>query len=274
MKPRLSRSVIRTATLTLATLTPLPFALTAQADEPSYRSSESYDDGYNPDYDQRNVRLPGEVTRISGRDSIELRSGRRYYSVRLKGDADATFLNIGDYVILRGEWSGDHFVADDLGRGRADDWDRDADSRTGDARKVDFSATVSRIFSSHEVEVRGDNGRYYRLDVRSGVSGFTPNAKVRVVGESNGQRVQVERLYWAGGSVNPGWPGYIARVDFPARVEWVDTARGIASVRADNGKSYIVRPRSFSGLRRGDRVRVAGNYRNGVVEGASVITTG
>lgn len=270
MKQPTSVSILRAGILALAVLSPLPFTAAVHAGEPSLHSSESYDDGYNSDYDQNNVRLPGEVTRIWSRNNIELRSGRRYYSVRLTGDADATFLNVGDYVILRGEWNGDNFVADDLGRGRATDWDQAEDSRAGDTRKVDFSATVSRIFASHEVEVRGDNGRYYRVEVRSSLSGFLPNSKVRVVGESTGQRIRVERLYWANSGTNPGWPGYATRVDFPARLESLDSGRLLATVRADNGQTYTVRYRSAFNAHRGDRVRVNGDYRSGVIESATL----
>jgi translation initiation factor IF-1 len=127
----------------------------------------------NPQSVQRGV-----VTRDgSGRDFSLRLDNNRTITVRAQ-NGEPVRLTRGDYVEVRGYFSGNIFLARDVRILRNDD-----------RRRVDFQATVIRRESYNRIIVRGDNRRTYTVTTNSSLDRFDRNDRVRVVGILNGDSV-------------------------------------------------------------------------------------
>jgi hypothetical protein len=131
---------------------------------------------------------------------------------------------------------------------------------------VNFPATITRVVSRMEAEVRGDNGRIYRVEMRDNTSGYRAGNQIRVQGEAVGLRV-VNAIFVNrdGASPDRGNTEAAQDVDFPANIVRLGKTRGDAFVRGDNGVEYRVRGDEVEDFKVGDRVRVQGVARYGII---------
>lgn len=218
------------------------------------------------------VTLEGIVTNRRDANSFEVRAGGRTFYVR---STTSVTVNAGDRVVVRGAFDNNDFNAQSVrvlrgGDRRADDDQYGNDYRPGSDRRVDFPGTVTRILSSREVEVRGDNGQLYRVETRSDANSVVIGTRVRVSGEGNGTRIRNASVFAngnTGGSYSDGSIfNFGKNVDFPGTIVRLDTARNEGTVRGDNGRNYTVRGSEVDGFRVGERVRVRGVSRAGFID--------
>lgn len=166
-----------------------------------------------------------------------------------------------------------------------------------------LEGVVTRDLGGNRFEMRVDNGRVLTVRARqTEPNRLSPGDRVRVVGFSRADREDnrgnrgdaradfvaeslqilsnVNDGYYntpgGNGGSNPGGgyyggDGSTRRVSFPATVLDRDGSRRI-SVRGDNGRNYTIESRSnIVRVDDGDRVRVEGVSRNGVVTDARVV---
>lgn len=219
------------------------------------------------------VSLEAVVTNARYNNDFEMRAGGRIFLVR---NVSNTSVRLGDRVIVRGSFgNSNQFNGESvrvLGRdnGRGNDV-FEPNPFPGMGSRVDFSATLIRVNSRREIEVRADNGRTYRVESRNDAHLFRIGTRLRIVGESNGSVVRNASVFLGsgtGGSIfgDPNTSSASVNVDFPGRIVRIDTFRAEAVVRGDNGRDYTVRGREVANFQIGDRVRVRGVSRFGVVE--------
>jgi len=184
-------------------------------------------------------------------------------------------LSVGDRVEVSGFAASGHLRADSV---------RVLDDRNNprDTNQRTVTGTVVRTgANADDFEVRLDNGRTILVRARRAREQQGTLARVsrgdRVVlegrfastgNEFNANRVRITRDRDTNGDVEG------SRVSFPATVISVDSATRL-QVRGDNGRTYTVDTRSIvsSNVDPGDRVRVVGVVRSGVVRAESVQLT-
>ncbi len=143
-------------------------------------------------------------------------------------------------------------------------------------QSFEFDATVLRVYSVYRLDVRGDNGQSYAVSSNDDFSTkINPGDRVRVTASSTGGNAILAKkvkLIDDRVSGNNGNYGTGSSVNFGGRVDSVRADRGVVTlgVRGDNGQRYTVRYNSNAYFRVGDRVRIVGNYSNGVVNASSV----
>ncbi len=219
------------------------------------------------------VSLEAVVTNARYNNDFEMRAGGRIFTVR---NLSNTPVRLGDRVIVRGSFGNSNGFNGESVRvlggnnGRSNDV-FDSNPFPGVGSRVDFPATLIRVVSRREIEVRADNGRVYRVESRNDANSFRIGTRLRIIGESNGLIVRNASVFLGsgtGGSIfgDPNTSSASVNVDFPGRIVRIDTFRAEAVVRGDNGRDYTVRGREVENFQVGDRVRVRGVSRYGVVE--------
>ncbi len=242
-----------------------------------------------------------------GTSDFSVRSGGRSFDVT--SDSNVR-VRPGQRVILRGSFDqDDNFNARTVsisGRGNDNRNDNDPygndpygnDYRPGSDRRVNFPGVVTRVFSNGELEVRAENGRTYRVEPRADAADFQVGSRVRVTGTANGSRVEDARLssqkgggvggvfgtggiFGSGGIFGNGnndngadygnYGGSTSqKVKFSARIVRISSDRRSATVRGDDGRQYTVRSKDLKNYRDGDRIRVSGTARYGVIEASDI----
>jgi hypothetical protein len=257
---------------TMLALLPLSGTLQVYA-APNERRQNARD--FDPD---RLITFEAVVTRET-RDGFQARVRNETFDVF--SDAD---VREGDRVVLRGRFENEaEFSAQSvrvIGAGNGAPINRDTDNRDAVDRDpidefndemyqengVNFPATITRVVSRMEVEVRGDNGRIYRVEMRDNTSGYRAGNQIRVQGEAVGLRVINAVFVDRGGDVpDRGNTEEPQEVDFPANIVRLGKTRGDAFVRGDNGVEYRVRGDEVEDFKVGDRVRVQGVARYGII---------
>jgi translation initiation factor IF-1 len=139
-------------------------------------------------------------------------------------------------------------------------------------RRVSFLGTVSRLQSQTRFNVLAKDGRTYTVSA-TGISHsrISVGDRVRVVGLPTTDRTTIaaESVTMVSDG-NTGTASSTANgtaVNFPGRIDAVGST---LRVRGDNGQSYVVRFSAWQKFRVGDRVRVIGTVKNGVVTASSV----
>ncbi len=143
-------------------------------------------------------------------------------------------------------------------------------------QRVSFPATFVRFVNVGTSEVRDNAGRIFRVETRSDFRLRRAGDRVQVVGTFRDNRIIDASLTsqnggYGGGYGNGGNSSNLDRpVDFPARIVSLSSRDKSGVVRGDNGRTYSVRGSELNGFRAGDRVRVRGIVRNGVIDLRSV----
>jgi len=228
------------------------------------RDRDRDDDDYGDDWSRTNrstdTTVYGVVTRDLGGNTFEVRTDDgRLVTVRAR-NGEPNRLTRGDRVVAQGRFNPERnvFVAETV-----------RITRNDDAGRVNFPGTVTSIGTRNRLSVRGDNGRTYIVNTRHAVStDLRRGDRVRVVGDARNGVVTGAQVQEISRNTNGDDAG---RVSFLATVTSIGT-RNRLSVRGDNGRTYIVNTRHAvsTDLRKGDRVRVVGDARNGVVTAAQV----
>ncbi|RYG67771.1 hypothetical protein EON80_12930 [bacterium] len=138
-----------------------------------------------------------------------------------------------------------------------------------EAYRVDFPATILRSLSQNRIEVRGGNGHLYKVEYAQESQRFEVGRAVRVLGFANGLDVEDAVLIVDGrATATDNSTRFQApkEVDFPAEFTGIDKKRGRATVRGEDGNTYHLRGDEVEDFEVGDRVRVQGVSRYGVVE--------
>ena len=230
----------------------------AQAPAWGYRRNQNDNDWNN----RRYYTISGTVERDLGGDAFRFRTwDNRVFTVRAQNEPRR--LNANDRVEIRGYFSGDTFYADSV---RLTDQNSNGNYS---GQNVNFAGVVTRIFGRREVEVRGDNGRTYRVRTNRDIPyGLNTNSRIRVTGSANGSTIWVEQLFVENGYNN----GYSQNVDFPGRIDSINSTNRTVGIRGDNGVFYTVNSNtvSTSALRVGYRVRIRGTFYNRVVTATSI----
>ncbi len=177
------------------------------------------------------VTLEGVVTSVdqSNRGTsnrFQVQAGGKKFDVR----SDTTFaVRQGQRVVLRGKFEGDNnfnartvTLATGSGAGsygrpdapynsnpnrprwndnRGDNDQNSNDYRSDSDQLVNFPGVVTQVVSRDEIDVRGDNGRTYRVSLNRSASEYQVGNRVRVVGNANGNRVENARLSFQNGGV-------------------------------------------------------------------------
>lgn len=130
---------------------------------------------------------------------------------------------------------------------------------------LNFPATVLTVRSATRLSVRGDNNRTYEVISNYNLNrNISQGDRVRITGVADtdgtirADRVLLESDYNSNNTNNMG------RVDFIGSI--TDTPfpilRDYYTVRSDDGRDYRVSYNGNDNLRKGDRVRVRGNFDN------------
>ena len=142
------------------------------------------------------------------------------------------------------------------------------DDQNQNGSRVDFTARVLDVRNDRELRVRAENGRTYTVRSDNDFnSNIDENDRVRVRGRLQNNVVnnaRVELLNNGNGNDNDNDD---RDIDFKGRVQSSSNFFGqrILTVRADNGTTYRVRTNENTRFDEGQRVRVRGELRNGVV---------
>jgi hypothetical protein len=150
-----------------------------------------------------------------------------------------------------------------------DEDEYDDEEETDESLRVDFPATVTKVISEVTIEVRGGNGRAYKVEYDSDSKRFKVGSPIRVMGIADGLDVSNAILIERPDDSNPVSQGRFQQaveVDFPARISGIDTKRGRAIVRGEDGNDYRLRGDDVEDFKVGDRVQVRGVSRYGIVE--------
>lgn len=281
-KINLPRSLMALAATTVA-LSAFSGAVQAQGafdwdfrdNDPNSTNSTNRDNPRRVDRDDFGafVSLEAVVTNARNNNDFEMRAGGRIFTVR---NVSNTSVRLGDRVVVRGNFgNGNQFNGESVrvlggNNGRGNDV-FDPNPFPGVGARIDFPATLIRVISRREIEVRADDGRVYRVESRNDANSFRIGTRVRIIGESSGSVVRNASVFLGsgtGGTIysEPNTSNVAVNVDFPGRIARIDTFRAEAVVRGDNGRDYTVRGREVGNFQVGDRVRVRGVSRLGVVE--------
>jgi translation initiation factor IF-1 len=210
-------------------------------------------------------------------------------------DRDPSYTDVDDD---RDDYDG----RDSDGDGRDYDYDEDDNGRGRDRVRRTLEGVVTRDLPGNRFEMRSDNGRVVTVRARAGeaarlsrgdrvrVEGFERRSRSRGRGRGNsgnGNRADfvAERVVIISsnnGGTNGGYGdgydygnngggyGTARRVSFPGTVLDRDGSRNLR-VRGDNGRTYTVTSRDdIARIDDGDRVRVEGTSRSGIVTNARV----
>lgn len=197
------------------------------------------------------------------RDEFEVRAEDGRLLQVIADDELTNRFAVGDRVELRGRFIGNRFEATSLIRQGTD-----APGGGDYTDRVDFSGTVSRILNANRLEVRGDNGRMYTVDLRNATgNAVRVGDQVRLIGTvaPNGT-VWIDQIIRVG--AGGGGTGFGQAVDFPATV--VSSTFNELRVRGDNGQIYNVRHNQPRAFQAGLRVRVVGTSNGNSIDSTSV----
>lgn len=235
------------------------------------RDDDDGDGRRNDRNDDRVRSLSGVVTRDLSGDRFEIRTDNgRVVRVNLRQEVEPGRLTRGDRVRVNGRFENGVFFADDLDI--LDNRDNGGGSNGGGVggTRVDFSATVINRNSSNRFTVRGDNGRNYVVVTRDSVSGIDDGDRVRVVGTARNATIAADTLTLIrnGDTGGVGRPG--ANITFNGVVRKVDARARNLSVRADDGRTFLVKTLNAGSFSEGDRVSVSGKRFPSFVMASSV----
>ena len=230
--------------------------------------------------------LRGTIVRVFSARTFDLRNREgRTYRVNLPFSVG---LQSGLGVRVRGDLQGSTFEARVLSLGDFDDRDEYGDNNgpgygngsdpgygtgngSGYGRSVVLTGRVTRLYSRTEFDVRDDDdGTIYRVSTRDALdSSVRVGDRIQARGDLNGSSIRADYASEIGGTGgNTGGDDRFGKaVDFPATLQSVLLNLGEATVRADNGSYYRVKAdrNRLDDFRLGQRVRVRGTYRDGVV---------
>ena len=230
--------------------------------------------------------LRGTIERVYSARSFDLRDrDGRVYRVDLPFSVG---LQSGLNVRVSGDLNGSNFsarvvsISQDDPRDAGNDNDpyglnndypgnsqNDNTGQTGAGIRAELVGRVTRLLSRTSFDVRSDGGQVYRVQTDRALDASVREGDTIIVrGNYDGRvlRATSASEIGAGNGADQGQLGQL--VDFPGTITSLDSGRGEARVRADNGSIYIVSAgrAALDGLRVGNRVRVAGHYRFGRVE--------
>lgn len=152
------------------------------------------------------------------------------------------------------------------------------DYGTGSAnegQRMEFLGTVTDRVDGSSFRVDADNGASYRVQSTSPVR-LRRNERVKITGVWSGGAVTGAGVNIIDGNGRPGSDpseGQYSegqRIEFPGTVLEDTRNRGTFRVRGDNNVTYTVSVPRTVNLNRGQRVRVTGNWRGGIVTDAGV----
>ncbi len=172
-------------------------------------------------------------------------------------------------------------------------------------QRVSVPATFVRAMRNQQFEVFSDAGRTFRVEGHDEANTFRNGERVLVVGIFHDNRIIDAHIvsrnsgngnygnggygngnygnggygnggygngnYGNGGFGNGGYgngsaKGFERTVDFPGRIVSINSRDKTAVVRGDNGRTYRVEGSELNGFESGDRVRVRGIVRDGVID--------
>jgi len=200
------------------------------------------------------VTLTGVVTRITGNDSFEMRTGNNtIIDVQTERRLPAT-VNVGDRVEVTGDLI-DNSMSDSTVR---------VAGAAPAATRATVQGTVTAVLSATRLTLRNPAGTTITVDSRAVLpADINTGDVVRVTGLLAGNFIDAERVVrLRAGNNTPDTGGQT--VNFSGVVESVNGATKMAQIRGDNGQLYAVRFRGAATFARNDRVRVSGTYANGI----------
>jgi len=219
----------------------------------------------------RSITVTGTFVRDLPGNRFEMRaSNGSNYTVMTRSNAPVR-LTRGEPVTVSGRIVGNsRFIIADRVRTRGNNYDP-----TQNAGRVNFTGTVTSVRSDRELQVRSEGGRVYTVRTNARLSSSIDRGdRVRVTGRLRSNVVE-------DGSVqllsNNDWDdnddNYSGTVNFEGRVQSRSntSADRILLVRADNGTTYRVRLNTNTRFDYGDRVRVSGRLRNGIVDASRIV---
>lgn len=227
--------------------------------------------GWNNGNNNRQV-LTGVVTRDLQGNRFVVRTDRGSEVIVQSSRPEPLRLSIGDRVTLRGAFRGGKFIANNTRITEDDDRDENGSSFT-------FNGRVTSVESSTRLVVRADNGRTYTVQSNTAFSSaITDGDRVRISGyvsRRNGSVLRADSVTLlrdrddrdrtpSGNGQTVNFRGEIT--DKSRNQSGADTI----TVRGDNGQTYEVRVDDAGDFKRGQRVRVSGTWRNGVVTNSTV----
>ena len=145
------------------------------------------------------------------------------------------------------------------------------DDQNENGSRVSFTGRVLDVRNDRELVVRAENGRTYTLRSDNKLSSrINEGDRVSVTGRlRNNDVVDVSRIDLTDdrNDDNNNNDANDNNIDFRGRVQSSSNIFGqrILVVRADNGTAYRVRFNENTSFREGERVRVRGDLRNGIV---------
>lgn len=219
----------------------------------------------------RSVTLTGTFVRDLPGNRFEMRaSNGATYQVMTRSNTPVRLMR-GDQVTVSGRVVGnDRFIIADRVR-TSDRADRgDFNQNIG---RVNFTATVTSVRSDRELQVRSVGGRIYTVRTEDRFSSSIDEGdRVRVTGRMRSNVIEEGRVQLLNNNDRDD-DNDNRTINFEGRVQSSGSSFGdsIITVRADNGTTYRVRLNSNTRFDNGDRVRVSGRLRNGVVDATRVV---
>lgn len=226
------------------------------------------EDRYESEYrNGRSTTLTGVIVRDLPGNRFEIRtSNNRTYRVMTRSN-EPLRLTRGDQVSISGRIVGNNriIIADRVRITRNDDQNQNGS-------RVEFTARVQDVRSQRELIVRTSDGRTLRVRTSFDLSSRIDDGdRVRIVGRLQNNVVDASRVDLSNNSNNDDDFGNDDNngnnIDFKGRVESSRSFLGqrIITVRADNGTTYRVRSTDNQRFDNGDRIRVRGDLRSGIV---------
>jgi cytochrome c-type biogenesis protein CcmE len=141
-------------------------------------------------------------------------------------------------------------------------------------QRVRLTGSVVQVFSSTRFSIRTDAGAIVSVTSTTNIpENLSPGDRVRVVGNQSGNYLSANRVVLVSNANTDTTPIGGQSVRFNGIITSVDEFANTLQVQADNGQYYIVRYVNADDFREGDRVRVSGNYSNGVTTATTVTRT-
>jgi len=218
----------------------------------------------------RSVTLTGTFVRDLPGNRFEMRaSNGSNYTVMTRSNAPVR-LTRGEPVTVSGRIVGNsRFIIADRVRTRGNNYDP-----TQNVGRVNFTATVTSVRSDRELQVRSEGGRVYTVRTSDRLSSSIDRGdRVRVTGRLRANVVEDGRVQLLNNNDRDDDDNYNGTINFDGRVQSRSntSADRILLVRADNGTTYRVRLNTNTRFDYGDRVRVSGRLRSGVVDATRVV---
>ena len=198
-----------------------------------------------------------EPLRLTRGDRVQI-FGRIFNNVRTQRNNDP--YNNNENTRHNGRFNTNSFILADRIRITRDD------DQNQNGSRVNFTGRVLDVRNDRELRVRAENGRTYtvRSDDRLS-SRISEGDRVSVVGRLRNGVVNANRVNLTDDRNDDDRDQ--ENIDFRGRVQSSSNFFGqrILVVRADNGTTYRVRQNGTARFDEGERVRVRGDLRNGVV---------